>query len=659
MTTDEGVEFFGADDDYMKTQKQWCAGAVLVAALVFMLQTPLTIEAQDAPSSADTQDTQKDAQNPDQDPPSRVARLNYIDGSVSFQPDGASEWVDAVLNRPLAAGDNLWADDNSRAEVHIGSTALRLGPKTGITLLEVSDRDAQIRLVQGSLFIHVHHVDDDDAYEIDTPNVAFVPTQPGDYRMDVDADGQQTAVTVWHGRGEVTGEETSYPVVAGQYATFAGSDQTGYKAVPDNDGLDTWALERDRREDDSDASNYVSRDMTGYEDLDSYGDWSYVAAYGYVWSPRGVVPGWAPYRYGNWTWVAPYGWTWVASEPWGFAPFHYGRWATVNNTWMWVPGPNVLRPVYAPAVVGWVGGKFSSGPGVGWVPLAPGEVFVPGYNVSRSYVNRVNMTNTAVTENRVTNVYNTVVVNHNAGASEITYANRSTSGGVTVVSRDTFLNGRPVARSMVSVPTKELASAPVSSTIAIEPAKASVIGAAKAAAIQPPASITTRTVVALRTPAPTPHSPNQTQQLPTRQLVRQQPPAQPLQPRHEMTSQSEDRFRSLGEAGSSEGPMKSQPRVWEAEGTPERQPSPARANSPAGNRNATSRQQSPRPTVKPASAVQTSQPQRQQPEEYSSWHQQRTTTPSASTQTQHPTGSQSSHPAAATSSSTSAAPAKK
>ncbi len=37
-------------------------------------------------------------------------------------------------------------------------------------------------------------------------------------------------------------------------------------------------------------------------------------------------------------------------------------------------------------------------------PLGPGEVFVPGYRVSRTYVNRVNITNTNVNITRVTNV---------------------------------------------------------------------------------------------------------------------------------------------------------------------------------------------------------------------------------------------------------------
>ena len=60
--------------------------------------------------------------------------------------------------------------------------------------------------------------------------------------------------------------------------------------------------------------------MTGYEDLDENGDWSYVAGYGPCWRPRGVVVGWAPYRFGHWAYVGPWGWTWVEDEPWGFAP---------------------------------------------------------------------------------------------------------------------------------------------------------------------------------------------------------------------------------------------------------------------------------------------------------------------------------------------------
>src|SRR3984885_4609449 len=410
----------------MKTRKCGWNWAGIAACLAFMLHAPVGVKAQDtqavqypqsAPDAKNPPSQPQDANTPD--PPSRVARLNYMDGSVSFQPGGENDWVTAVPNRPLVTGDSLWADENSRAEVHIGSTALRLGPKTGITLLEVSDHAAQIRLAQGSLIMNVRHVDDEDSYEIDTPNVAFVVMQPGDYRIDVNEDGSRSEVTVWRGRGEVTGGGSSYTVVAKQYATFTGGDHLDYELeqIPGDDGFDAWALERDRTEDQSDSANYVSREMTGYEDLDEYGDWSYVAGYGTCWRPRMLVAGWAPYHFGHWAWVGPWGWTWVEDEPWGFAPFHYGRWAYVNNGWFWVPGPVVVRPMWAPAFVTWVGARpgsnFSLGAGVGWFPLAPGEVFIPGYRTSRTYLNRVNTTSTTVNVTRITSAYNTVVVNRN------------------------------------------------------------------------------------------------------------------------------------------------------------------------------------------------------------------------------------------------------
>ncbi len=58
------------------------------------------------------------------DPPSRVARLNLMEGSISYLPSGGgqNDWTAATLNRPLTIGARLWADQNSRAELHIGST---------------------------------------------------------------------------------------------------------------------------------------------------------------------------------------------------------------------------------------------------------------------------------------------------------------------------------------------------------------------------------------------------------------------------------------------------------------------------------------------------------------------------------------------------------
>src|ERR1700722_15966971 len=73
------------------------------------------------------------------DPPTRVARLNFIQGSVSYQPGGddQQEWVAADPNRPLTTGENLWSEEISRGELHIGSTAVRLGAQTGISILNL------------------------------------------------------------------------------------------------------------------------------------------------------------------------------------------------------------------------------------------------------------------------------------------------------------------------------------------------------------------------------------------------------------------------------------------------------------------------------------------------------------------------------------------
>jgi len=447
------------------------------------------------------------------DPPTRVARMSYAHGSVSFQPGGEGDWVEAVPNRPLTTGDNLWTDRDARAELHVGSTAIRVGSESSVTFLALDDRTLQLRLGQGTVLMRVRHLDDEDTMEIDTPNLAFRILRNGEYRVDVHPDGHTTVIDVFEGRGEAIGGGNNYTVVANQQARFSGDEQLDYDidSLPPPDGFDDWAFERDRREDRSESASYVSREMTGYEDLDAYGHWRYVADYGPVWVPADVPMGWAPYRYGHWIWVAPWGWTWVDDAPWGFAPFHYGRWCMVGGVWGWVPGPVVVRPVYAPALVAFVGGggfhfsvSFGGGPGVAWFPLAPGEVFVPAYHVSRTYVNQVNVTNTVVNVTKVTNVYNYYTTNNNTNITRITYVNQTAPNAVTAVSHDTFVNARPVARNIVQVPPREIEQAPVGHMVPVTPIRTSVIGAGRPTKFVPPAAVANRPVMVQRPPAPAP-----------------------------------------------------------------------------------------------------------------------------------------------------------
>jgi hypothetical protein len=450
---------------------------------------------------------QDDYSNQENDPPARVARMNFTQGSVSFQPGGEGDWVDAVPNRPLTTGDNLWTDRDSRAELHVGSTAIRLASETSLTFLELDDRVLQLRLAQGSALVRVRHFDDDDTIEIDTPNLAFMVQRPGVYRVDVQPDGQTTIVDVYQGRGEAVGGGNNYTVLANQQASFSGDPDQGLNYEIDRisspDWFTSWAFDRDRREEQSQAANYVSPEMTGYEDLDDNGRWSYAGNYGPVWYPTNVPAGWAPYRYGHWAWVAPWGWTWVDDASWGFAPFHYGRWVAIGGGWAWVPGPVAAHPVYAPALVAFVGGAagfhFGGGVGVAWFPLGPGEVFVPAYHVSRAYVNQVNVTNTVVNVTQVTNVYNTYTTTNVNNVNRITYVNQTTA--VTAVSRDTFVNARPVAHNVVTVQARDIASVPVSHMSGVEPVHSSVMGSGKPTTAAPPRAVVSRQVVAQHAPA--------------------------------------------------------------------------------------------------------------------------------------------------------------
>jgi hypothetical protein len=202
------------------------------------------------------------------DPPGRVARLNFIEGSVSFQPAGTQDWVDANPNRPLTTGDNLWADENSRSELHIDATAVRLSAQTGISILNLNDATAQIQLAQGTIDVRVREIGDGEAYEVDTPNMAFSLLRPGEYRISVDPNGTTSMVTVRGGAGEATAGGAAYPVNPGQEAIFSGTDQVSYdvQGAPGPDSFDEWCTARDMREDHSMSARYVSRDMIGYED---------------------------------------------------------------------------------------------------------------------------------------------------------------------------------------------------------------------------------------------------------------------------------------------------------------------------------------------------------------------------------------------------------
>ncbi len=114
------------------------------------------------------------------DPPSRVARLSFLHGAVSFVPAGENDWTEAQLNRPLITGDKLWVDRDGRAELEIGAATVRVDQQSSFDFLNLDDNNAQIELTQGTLNLRVNRLYDNQAYEIDTPTLAFVINRVGD-----------------------------------------------------------------------------------------------------------------------------------------------------------------------------------------------------------------------------------------------------------------------------------------------------------------------------------------------------------------------------------------------------------------------------------------------------------------------------------------------
>ncbi|SPD57977.1 DUF6600 domain-containing protein [Cupriavidus taiwanensis] len=413
------------------------------------------------------------------DPSSRIATLTAVDGNLSFAPAGSDTWAAAGLNRPVTTGDRLWLEPGGRAELHAGTVALRMGGATAASILNLDDSTTQVKLTQGTLQVRVRALPPGQTVEIDTPNLAFVPREPGDYRLDVAPDGSTTTVAMRHGSAVVYGDSRTIELQRGDRMRFAGTDlaDAGGGAVPE-DAFDRWTAARDAREDASPSARYVPREMPGYAALDGYGDWQEDPGYGAIWFPRVVSAGWVPYSAGHWAWIAPWGWTWIDDAPWGFAPSHYGRWAYVGSRWGWVPGPRV-RPCYAPALVAFVGAagpgwsvRVGSAPGVAWYPLGPRDAYRPVYRASPTYVARIN---------RVT-VNNLVMGDRRPPP----YVNRNVPGAITGMPARNFVEGRP-ARGLHrpewrNLPTGEAHGAPP-----VAPVKGSLVGAAPMRPLPPQA----------------------------------------------------------------------------------------------------------------------------------------------------------------------------
>ena len=419
------------------------------------------------------------------DPPAQVGRIAWVENGVSFLPPGEESWTWASVNFPVTSSESFWTGDTGRTELQVGPIEVSADNESELDVLALDYGQMRLGLPQGSIDLKLWQAPPGGAV-ISTPAGDVVIDQAGDYRVDVGApqdDGSYppVEVTVFDGHASAPGQYGPSDVWPGAAAViYPGYDPQLQDAQ--DAAIDDWARWRQSTERWDVQANY-SPAVTGYGELASYGDFVQDPSYGQVWYPSGVASDWAPYRYGRWAYVAPWGYTWVDDQPWGFAPFHYGRWAQINGRWGWIAGQPAVQPVYAPALVAFigvpglsigvrVGGGGGGGPGLGWVPLAPEEAYHPPYEVSDSYIRNVNVSNVR------TETINRVVINrtiNNVTVNNITYRNATAA---TVVPAAAFSSGRPVQRAAVSVSAATIAGAQsVRPAVVAPPTAAAISGA--------------------------------------------------------------------------------------------------------------------------------------------------------------------------------------
>ena len=419
------------------------------------------------------------------DPPAEVARVSVLVGNVSAEPASVDQFSAARVNDPLTTGDRIYTDVGANAELETGQVAVRLGQQTDLTVTALTDPLEQFGLAQGSVHLRSFAIPPGTTVELDTPNVAVTVLQRGDVRVDVDADSGTTTVELVSGEVQVDGNGFQQVLDPGQRVQLTGSDPVVAQPLdePAADGLDAFSNDRDAAYQNGMQGEdaYVNANTIGAEDLNTNGDWETDPDEGAVWYPAGVAVGWVPYSCGSWTWVAPWGWTWVDCEAWGFAPFHYGRWEHRGNRWGWIPGPPVVRPIYSPAMVAFVGGPGLAAGGAGvtaWFALGPHDAYVPWYHASPRYVNRVNAA--SIHDSNVAEVkslYNQpTLASVYASPGEHGYANRPLA--TVAVSQVSFAAGKPVAGSAVHVSAAVLAAAQVLPHPLVTPQRTMVVGAA-------------------------------------------------------------------------------------------------------------------------------------------------------------------------------------
>ncbi|MGE5268496.1 MAG: DUF6600 domain-containing protein [Thiohalocapsa sp.] len=430
-----------------------------------------------------------------------VGRVAAVEGGLALRQggQGGGEWSDSAVNEPVAAGMALRTPARGRAALRIGAETIALSGGSEAELTQLDEGGTQLVLHRGRLGVRVSTLAPARSIEIDVPRGGVWLLTPGDYDIVAGDKDTPTRIVVHDGRARFVGSGLDTAIAAGSADVLRPGESSVSREDAVADDFTAW-WRAASGPDEPEALHHVSAEMTGYEALDGQGSWRNVAGYGAVWFPKASAEEWAPYRNGHWRWIQPWGWTWIDDMPWAFAPTHYGRWARIGEAdglapfekpperWGWVPGKPGVAPVFAPALVAFLGTPGiglsypdAVGPAVAWFPLAPGEAYWPAYSSDPEMVRRIN----AASAPDAAAAGDTVDGRSSAVPGAIVNADYANRRFARAVPRTVFTGGRAVAPALLQLPGRRLDNAPLlagSPQIAPSPAAAADAATRTAAA---------------------------------------------------------------------------------------------------------------------------------------------------------------------------------